>query len=127
MWLITPAGFYSIVEKPADRKMNRLTIRARVRSDLVTLKRDYLPSLGSVRDSSDTDYRYRATALRREVGQALARMAATLNYANFKSEVAMRQGAERAHVYHDVWEALYDLQVDPVFKVRTINRRPRTS
>jgi hypothetical protein len=125
MWLITPTGFFSIVEKPTDTKTGTLTIRARVKGDLVALKRDYLPSLGRFRDSEDTDYRYRATARRSEVGQALARMVATLNYANFKSEVAMRQGIERAHVYHDVWDVLHGLQTDPAFEAQPVRRRSR--
>lgn len=125
MWLITPTGFFSIVEKPTDSKTDRLTIRARVKSDLVALKREFLPSLGKVRISTETDYRYRATAPREEVGKALAQMAATLNYANFKSEVAIRQGAKRAHVYHDVWHVLYDMQDDPTFEGRLIHRGAR--
>lgn len=123
MWLITPTGFFSIVEKPINRKTDTLTIRARVRSDLVALKRDYLPSLGRIRERLDTDYRYRATARRSEVGQALARMAAALSYDNFKSEVAGRQGVERAHVYHDVWDVLHGLQDDPAFEARVTPRR----
>jgi hypothetical protein len=123
MWLITPIGFFSIVEKPTDRKSYTLTIRARVKSDLVALRREFLPSLGRVRDSTDTDYRYRATAARADVGGALAQMVARLGYSNFKTEVAVRQGVERAHVYHDVWEVLHDLQNDPKFEGRPINRR----
>lgn len=123
MWLITPTGFFSIVEKPTDGKTGTLTIRARVRSDLVALKQDYLSSLGRVREGTDTDYRYRATARRSEVGQAIARMVSTLNYANFKSEVALRQGIERAHVYHDVWDVLHALQTDPTFEAQPVRRR----
>lgn len=123
MWLITPIGFFSIVEKLSDKKTDTLTIRARVRSDLLALKKDYLPSLGRIRDNFDTDYRYRSTAQRSEVGQALAQMAATLSYDNFKSEVAIRQGVERAHVYHDVWDVLHGLQDDPTFETRVAPRR----
>ena len=35
MWLITPTGFFSIVQKPGDAAANTLTVRARVRQDLV--------------------------------------------------------------------------------------------
>lgn len=125
MWLITPTGFYSIVEKPADRKTDRLTIRARVRSDLVAMKRLFLPSLGRISDSADTDYRFRATAPRKEVERALMQMVASLNYANVKTEVAMRQGVERAHVYHDVWEILHAMQDEPAFEAPSISYRHR--
>ena len=38
MWLITPTGFFSIVQKPTDAQANTLTVRARVRQDLETLR-----------------------------------------------------------------------------------------
>lgn len=115
MWLMTPTGFYSIVEKPTDRKQATLTIRARVRGDLVDLKKSFCPSLGRIRESEDTDYRYRATAKRSDIAQAMARMIDGLSYSNFKSEVAERQGFERAHLYHDVWNVLHRMQGDPAF------------
>lgn len=117
MWLITPIGFFSIVEKPGDAKRDVLTVRTRVRSDLIALKKTFLPSLGRVSESIDTDYRYRAKAARADISQAAAKMIADLHYGNFKSEVAARQGAERAHLYHDVWDVLYRLQGDPRFEV----------
>lgn len=116
MWLITPIGFFSIVEKPGDRKRDVLTIRSRVRSDLVALKESFLPSLGRISESFDTDYRYRAKDQRVAIGKAVEAMIAGLHYGNFKSEVAIRQGANRAHLYHDVWEVLYRLQDDPAFE-----------
>lgn len=115
MWLITPIGFFSIVQKPSDRAHDTLTIRARVRSDLVALKEHFLPALGPIQESLDTDYRFRAVAPRAEVAAAMARMVQDLGYANFKSEVARRQGHARASLYHRVWDVLYDLQTDPAF------------
>jgi hypothetical protein len=38
MWLITPTGFFSIVQKPSDEAADTLTVRARVRQDLVALR-----------------------------------------------------------------------------------------
>jgi len=38
MWLITPIGFFNIVQKSDDKATDSLTIRARVRSDLVALQ-----------------------------------------------------------------------------------------
>lgn len=116
MWLITPAGFYSIVEKQTDRGKGTLTVRARVRGDLVALKRAHCPSLGRIRESDDTDYRYRATAKRAHVAQAVAQMVEGLGYSNFKSHVAMQQGVNRAHLYHDVWDVLHRLQDGPLFE-----------
>lgn len=116
MWLMTPTGFYSIVEKPSDRKRDTLTVRARVKSDLVALKKSFCPSLGRIRISGDTDYRFRATANRADVGQALLQAIKALDYENFKSEVAAHQGIQRANLYHDVWAVLHRMQDDPKFE-----------
>lgn len=44
------------------------------------------------------------------VAVAMARLIEDLDYTNFKDEVKKRQGADRAHLYHDVWDVLYRLQ-----------------
>jgi len=110
MWLITPTGFFSVVRKPSDAAAGTLTVRARVRADLDTLREQWLPTLGATRESRDTDYRFRATAPQTEVAAAMARMVEAIDYSNFKDEVARRQGSARAHRYHDVWAALMPLQ-----------------
>lgn len=115
MWLITPIGFFSIVQKPGDKQNDTLTVRSRVRSDLAALKQHYLPGLGLIQESHDTDYRFRAVAPRSEVSAAMARMVDGLDYSNFKSEVAKKQGHKRASLYHQVWDVLYHLQTDPAF------------
>lgn len=115
MWILTPIGFFSIVSKPGDAQAGTLTVRARVRGDLEALGRDFLPGLGEIRESRDTDYRFRATAPRAEVAAAMARMVEGLDYGNFKSEVARRQGHARSDLYHDAWSVLHRLQVDPAF------------
>ena len=116
MWLITPIGFFSIVQKPSDEQAGTLTVRARLRGDLDALKEQYLPGLDSIEESSDADYRFRASAPRGEVSAAMARLVDGLSYSNFKSEVAKRQGYARSNLYHDVWSVLYKLQTDPAFK-----------
>ena len=42
MWTLTPLGFFSVVRKPGQ---TRLTVRARVESDLESLRTRYLPEL----------------------------------------------------------------------------------
>jgi len=113
MWLMTPIGFFSVVRKPTDEQAGTLTVRARVRFDLEQLKARYLPELGPVLESTTTDYRFRAVAPQAAVAQAMARLVTDLDYDNFKNAVAQRQGEARAHLYHDVWSVLYDLQRKP--------------
>ncbi len=114
MWLLTPIGFFSIVCKPEDVSTGTLTVRARVKADLENLRAHLLPELGEIRKSPHNDYRYRAQAPRGAVAQAMARSIEQLGYSNFKSEVGRKQGHERAGVYHDVWDVLYNLQDNPL-------------
>ncbi len=110
MWLITPIGFFSVVRKPTDIKGKTLTVRARVKEDLQALKANFLPELGDIQASKANDYRYRAIAPQGAVAKAMASLVEQLDYANFKNEVAKRQGQARAALYHDVWSDLYRLQ-----------------
>ena len=110
MWLMTPLGFFSIVCKPDDVGGGTLTIRARVKSDLEALRRDFLPRLGPIVEGGGTDYRYRAKAPRSEIADAVAGLVRQIDYSNFKNEVAARQGKQRADRYGQVWHALYDLE-----------------
>lgn len=116
MWLITPDGFFSIVEKASDQNSGTLTVRARVKTDLDALRQSTLPELGPTSEGDGTDYRYRATASRTAVAAAVSRMVEDLHYSNFKNEVAKRQGPARAKAYQNVWDVLYRLQTDPKFK-----------
>lgn len=113
MWLITPDGFFSIVQKPGDAEHGTLTVRARVAGDLDVLRDKHLPSLGPTVAGYGSDYRYRATAPRTDVAAAMAKMIEDTSYENFKNEVAARQGNARASLYGEVWHSLHKLQTDP--------------
>ncbi len=110
MWLITDIGFFSIVQKPGDAQKGLLTVRSRVRGDLEALIERHLPIVGPIEETSHTDYRFRAKARQADVTAAMARLAAAIDYPNFKSRVAKTQGPDRADVYHGVWDVLYGLQ-----------------
>jgi hypothetical protein len=110
MWLFTTCGFFSVVEKPEDHGTEMVTIRARVRADLEMLRDRYLPDLGPIRDTPENDYACRARVRRDSLGAALARLTQEIDYANFKGEVARRQGYAREQIYHDVWETMTALQ-----------------
>ena len=106
MWLLTPDGFYSIVQKRGDVD---LCVRARVGADLDRLREKYLPSLTETVETLDGDYRYRAWASHEDVAAALATIVRELDYDNFKDAV-VRRDLERAETYHDVWDVLGRLQ-----------------
>jgi hypothetical protein len=110
MWLMTKFGFFSIVQKPGDAEAGMLTVRARVRADLEALRERYLPEMGEIAENAGTDYRCRARAPREALAAALQQITLDIDYGNFKSTVHKTQGAQRSEVYHEVWDALYQLQ-----------------
>lgn len=118
MWIITPLGFFSIVQKTDDVARGTLTVRARVRGDLEALQAFALPGLGKITESKSTDYRFRATALRSQVEAGMAKLAQQLSYSNFKDQVAKVQGPVRADVYHHIWYLLHGMQDDPAYEVK---------
>jgi hypothetical protein len=96
MWVITNCGFFSVVEKPDDKRERTLTIRARVRADLENLREGYLPALGPISEDAGTDYKYRARAPRLALASALSQIALDIDYSNFKDSVAKSQGSPSA-------------------------------
>jgi len=118
MWIMTPLGFFSIVQKQEDAEAGTLTIRARAYGDLEALRQHYLPELGPIMANAGTDYRYRAQARRDQTAAALTQLVTNIDYDNFKNEVQKHQGKARSHVYHKVWDALWDIQ-EPAAPVKS--------
>lgn len=125
MWLFTPFGYFSIVEKPQDRASHTLTVRARYEGDLENLRQRYLPELSATRTSPDNDYAYRATVDRAQLAQAMAQITLDLNYSNFKDAVTDTQGHDRHRLYLRVWSVLKGAQrqLSGLRSTRTQERR----
>src|SRR3954467_9955631 len=109
MWILSTAGFFSVVAEPDDPE--RLLVRSRVRADLEALRDRYLPDLEIV-EGAGTDYRYRGFVTRADFEPVAAKLVADIDYSNFKDAVAKRQAHSRAGVYSKVWSVLYKLQRD---------------
>ena len=107
MWLMTNFGFFSIVQKKDD---DVLTVRARAKGDLETLKERYIPTLGHILKGEGTDYQYRAKVSREDMAAALGKIIMDIDYSNFKNSVAEKQGNKRARLYGEVWSVLCNLQ-----------------
>ena len=102
-----------MVAKSDDKHDGLLTIRSRVKSDLEAL-REYVPSLGTIAESKQTDYRYRAKAKAKDLAIGFGSMIENIDYSNFKDKVAETQGDFRASLYGEVWNSLYELQENEV-------------
>ena len=106
MWLCTKYGFYSIVQK----KPGEYHIRARVKGDLENLK-----AISEIKRSiiitEDADYRYRLVVNEIEVITAMTVLAHTLDYPNFKSEIAKAEDQrDKLSAYHKIWELMMGFQ-----------------
>lgn len=106
MWLFTSQGFYSVVAHRDDP--DTLIVRARTREDIAAL-REQIPAIEPFEDAA-ADYRHRAHVSRAEWLSAVAQLTAEIDYDNFKSEVARRQGPQRSQLYGHVWAELLGLQ-----------------
>ena len=109
MWIMTTFGFFSVVEKPWDREKGTLTVRARVREDIDSLRDRFLPELTDMTESGNADYRFRAQVPRQALAAAMSRIVGDVDYDNFKNAVAREQGHRRAGVYGSVWANLSGL------------------
>ena len=126
MWIFTPIGFFSIVQKKDDLPGTdgTLTVRSRIKGDLESLRK-HCGRMSEIDCISGSDYPYRATAPRAEVMGAMANLPHGINYNNFKDEVSKKQGAERAAVYEQVWETLKYLHLIEAMDERKRSRKKK--
>ena len=111
MWIASTLGFFSITISPED---GRAQFRARVNGDLEEL-RSFLMEKGFALSETLTiptaDYRYRAFLDRSQLVEVLGYLAETIDYSNFKGEIANRPTQRHKLVsYHEVWASLFRLQ-----------------
>lgn len=109
MWVFTKTGFVSIVKHKFIP--GSLMIRARVREDLeqfIAVLDEVSGSKHSIKETPDGDYRFRTTATKNAVAQALARQITDLDYTNFKN--AVHGDRDRDSAYMGCWSAMYRLQ-----------------
>lgn len=109
MWIFTPFGYFSVVQKPGD---TFLTVRSRVATDLDALRKKYLPELSGTIAIKGTDYPFRAIISHNAFAEGLSKIALDLHYPSFKDEILAAQGPERSQVYTEVWCHLHQLEVE---------------
>ena len=90
-------------------------VRARVRSHLDTLKKHFPDLLSEcvIKEFAGTDYAYRIFVAKPIWSQVLVALNEEMNYDNFKSKVARRQGsagADYERALHEVWSVMHRLQ-----------------
>lgn len=106
MWLITEIGFFSAVK---DRDSGKIMVRSRAISDLESLCKNYL-GFHPIQTTNDSDYRHRLWVAPEIWARAVENIAMDIDYDNFKDRVVETQGTERAAIYLEVWQDLYEIQ-----------------
>ena len=106
MWLFTKQGFYSIVGKGEQA----FHVRARARKDLANLNR-LARTKYTIHRSEDADYRWRMVVTGDEARALIAKLAADIDYSNFKGVVARTPGQQdKLAILHRIWELMCDYQ-----------------
>lgn len=110
MWIFTTAGFLSVVTD--GQHPGNLLVRARARQDIET----FVETTGApaATETPQRDYRWRTSVPAATFATWLAQQGEAIDYGNFKSAVADRQGYERASRYGEVWQVMYGLQTADV-------------
>jgi hypothetical protein len=109
MWLNLVEGFFSVVQADDPTKV---VVRARVRGDLVALKR-WVPKLGRIHATPTRDYPFRCVVSKAEFAQGLATAVTEgLTYGNYKSAVHARS-PERAALLAQAWSIFRKLEGTP--------------
>ena len=116
MWIATKIGFYSIVLRPEKEGSAEKVfhLRARTGDDIdaaISLLEPVLKRPLPLFETPEVDYHWRIILRAGELGSALAALAATVDYPNFKDEIhASPTQADKLDAYSDLWSALYDIQ-----------------
>lgn len=111
MWLSTTTGFFSIVQH--RNQPDQYLVRARVRQDLLNLK-ELAALAGNVLTTPTADYRYRCYISGAELAAILAKLAATIDYPNFKDKIAeLSDQRPKLTAYHRVWSVMQTVEEAP--------------
>jgi hypothetical protein len=116
VWIATKIGFYSIVLRPEREgaSNNVYHVRARTGADIdaaISLLEPVLKRPLPLFETPEVDYHWRIILRVGELGPALAALAATVDYPNFKDQIhASPTQADKLDAYGDLWSALYEIQ-----------------
>ena len=110
MWVFTTTGFVSAVFKD-----NALQVRARDRRSLQPLAKQ---TGAKIIATPLADYPYRIAITNEQFSQWVMNQAMSIDYKNFKSEVAGTLGYGFAKPLNQVWSAMHDVE-DSQARVRS--------
>lgn len=105
MWLFTTEGFVSVVK--AHGSTDLLVVRGR---DRISLEGISAATQEPILRTPDRDYPYRVVAPRDSVQSWISGAVRSLDYDNFKNEVAAMRGHGFAHALMSVWSVMHEVE-----------------
>jgi hypothetical protein len=110
MWVFTTSGFVSAVYKD-----DAMQIRARDRKSLEGLSKQ---TNAAIIATPLADYPYRIAITNEQFSKWLSQQVMSVNYKNFKSEIADTRGYGFAKPLNKVWSVMHEVE-DSKARVRT--------
>ena len=102
MWVFTTSGFVSAVYKDGA-----LQVRARDRKSLQALSKE---TAAAIIATPLADYPYRIAITNEQFSKWLSQQVMSVDYKNFKSEVADTRGYGFAKPLNKVWSAMHEVE-----------------
>lgn len=102
MWIAMNDSFVSVVEDQNDK--TRVSVRARVKDDLISLFPSYQ---NNIITTDDSDYRFRLFLDKSFVSEVIAKRILNINYDNFKNSVKQKW---RKEAYMQIWSVMFKIQ-----------------
>jgi hypothetical protein len=112
MWLATVFGWFSVVTDL--KREDRMLIRARCRADIFNLfdANQDLPSIERPTSDESRDYRWRMSVSRADWLNLAGRLAASIDYSNFKNAVHDQPDqVSKGRPYLAIWRVMHEVQV----------------
>jgi UDP-3-O-acyl-N-acetylglucosamine deacetylase len=102
MWVFTRSGFVSAVFKDGA-----LQVRARDRKSLTALSKE---TGATIIATPLADYPYRIAITNDQFASWVSQVALSVNYKNFKSEIADTRGYSFAKPLNQVWSVMHEVE-----------------
>ncbi len=104
MWIFTTTGFVSAVRNPNDR---RIILRSRDKASLAPISKRFNTE---VIKTPIADYPYRVEISQDNFAEWVRNQANSIDYPNFKSEVAIHRGSTFAKALSKVWSVMHEVE-----------------
>lgn len=123
MWLFTPNGFFSAVAAPADGGVPTLKIRSRSRGHLEWLRSKF-DIKAEIVETHDSDYQFRIFLSRQFWAEICGKLAAEIDYGNFKDAAHHGNDQKYASALHGVWSVMARTQPLPPYSAKRYFQEP---